>query len=108
MLCSEHFFLFPAITSNRQGIQIGTAINSAQIKTFLDKCVAELKNIGVDLLGSNGQYTLHCFRRGGAQHRFFESNRTWSLAAIKFWRGWSERDGMDTIVNYGLNEWESR
>ena len=107
-LTKEDHCLFPALTSNRQGLQIGTSITSGQIKSFLDRCVIGLKQEGVDLLGQGGQYTLHCFRRRGAQHRFFESNRTWPLDAIKFWGGWSEKDGQDTIINYLLNEWESR
>ena len=100
--------LFPATCNNGKSLQSNTAIPSAQITSFLNRCVKGLKAEGVDLLGTGGQFTLHCFRRGGAQHRFFESGRTWSLAAIKRWGGWSEKDGMDTIVNYVLNEWEVR
>ena len=107
-MTEETYSLFPSITADRQKLQIGTSITSAQIRSFLDRCVAGLKREGIDLLGQGGQFTTHCFRRGGAQHRFFESNKRWTLAAIKYWGGWREKDGPDTIGNYVLNELEHR
>lgn len=36
-------------------------------------------------------YTTHCFRRGGAQHRFMYAplGRRWSLSIIRWWGGWA-------------------
>ncbi|KAF9960865.1 hypothetical protein BGZ65_011609 [Modicella reniformis] len=54
--------------------------------------------------GRNGRYTTHCFRRGGAQHRFMFATEKWSLKAVKWWGGWSEDEGAGTIMRYLLDE----
>ncbi|KAF9084375.1 hypothetical protein BGX27_003824, partial [Mortierella sp. AM989] len=56
------------------------------------------------LEGKHGRYTTHCFRRGGAQHRFMFAKEKWSLKAIKWWGGWSEGEGVGTIMKYLLDE----
>ncbi|RLN98536.1 hypothetical protein BBJ28_00014411 [Nothophytophthora sp. Chile5] len=35
------------------------------------------------------RFTSHCFRRGGAQHRFMYADQLWSLRLIKWWAGWA-------------------
>jgi hypothetical protein len=102
----EH--VFPLLSSDSNSLQAGTKMDSYNINQVLQKCVEGLQLEGIDLLGRGGQYTLHCFRRGGAQHRFFECKKTWPLVAIKYWGGWSSNERMDTIVNYVLNEYENR
>ncbi len=83
----EEFYGYLSLTAARQRIQVGATISSTHIKAFLDKCVQGLLTERVNLFGNGDNYTLHCFRRGGAQHRFFESDRTWPLEMIKFWGG---------------------
>lgn len=101
-------YVFPLLSGDNCSLQAGTKMDSYNINQVLQKCVEGLKLEGNDLLGRGGQYTLHCFRRGGAQHRFFECKKTWPLVAIKYWGGWSNTERMDTIVNYVLNEYENR
>ena len=54
----------------------------------------------------NRWLTTHTLRRGGAQHRFFfaKAKYRWSLKMIKYWSGWSEKDGNDVIMKYLLDE----
>jgi hypothetical protein len=46
----------------------------------------------------NTSYTLHCFRRGGAQHRFLFARKKWSLRDCKWWGGWSAGEGTNTLM----------
>jgi hypothetical protein len=52
----------------------------------------------------NGSFTTHCFRRGGAQHRFFLAKEKWTMQVVKWWGGWSETESIDTIIKYLLEE----
>jgi hypothetical protein len=54
------------------------------------------------------KYTLHCFRRGGCQHRYFHTYPSWPIEAIKRWGGWSESEQSDTLIKYILNDHEAR
>lgn len=39
-----------------------------------------------------GNFTTHCFRRGGAQYRFMFApiGKRWTLAKIRWWGGWAD------------------
>jgi hypothetical protein len=52
--------------------------------------------------------TTHCFRRGGAQFRFFSAREKWPLEVCKRWGGWAPTEGHQTLINYILNEYEAR
>lgn len=54
------------------------------------------------------KFTLHCFRRGGCQHRFFLSDKGWPLVVIKWWGGWSKGESTDILINYVMNEYERK
>ena len=73
----------------------------SRIQTILDQTA---KATGLDK-SRNGRYTTHCFRRGGAQHRFMFASEKWSLKAVKWWGGWSEGEGTGTIMRYLLDEY---
>jgi hypothetical protein len=60
------------------------------------------------MLSLGWKYTLHCFRRGGCQHRYFQSSNQWSLAAVKAWGGWIEKEKAFTLIRYLFNEHEAR
>ncbi len=79
---------------------------SASIQAILDACVYGLLERGIKILDDNATFTLHCFRRGGCQHRFFKSKRGWPLPAIKAWGGWSKSERPDVLINYVMNEYE--
>ncbi|KAF9157949.1 hypothetical protein DFQ26_008156 [Actinomortierella ambigua] len=51
-----------------------------------------------------GNFTTHCFRRGGAQHRFMFTKEKWSLKAVRWWGGWSEKEDVGVITRYLLDE----
>ena len=50
--------------------------------------------------------TLHCFRRGACQHYFIHSEKKWPLNVVKAWGGWAGTEGVTTLINYLLNEFE--
>jgi len=58
--------------------------------------------------GSGNKYTLHCFRRGGAQLRYFDQKNNWPIDAVKAWAGWAKIEGHQTLINYIMNESERR
>lgn len=45
-------------------------------------------------------YTTHCFRRGGAQHRFMYAplGKRWSLSIIRWWGGWAIGEHVSTTI----------
>ena len=60
---------------------------------------------GANLYGRRaGQYSLHCFRRGGAQHRFIHIKIKWSFTAVKWWGGWAAGERIDTIMKYLMED----
>ncbi|KAJ2987775.1 hypothetical protein HDV02_005943, partial [Globomyces sp. JEL0801] len=81
---------------------------SQEVQIVLKALINQLVNENRVVLSTNADFTLHCFRRGGCQHRFFYSRRAWSLAAIKAWGGWSKSERTDILINYVMNEYEVR
>jgi hypothetical protein len=70
-----------------------------------------LKSIAVRLdiiKDETEKLTTHCFRRGGAQHRFFYARHPWSLTSIRAWGGWSKGEAADTILRYLVDEYTSK
>lgn len=51
-----------------------------------------------------GKFTLHCFRRGWAQHRFVTGKNRWILDVVKWWGGWWTGDDVNNILRYLLEE----
>ncbi|KAF8950617.1 hypothetical protein BGZ46_004412 [Entomortierella lignicola] len=98
-------FLFPSPAKDGR-VKLGKAISYECIKTLLNQFATD-----AGLLDKkHGRYTTHCFRRGGAQYRFMFSNEKWSLKAVQWWGGWSQREAVDTIMRYlldGMAQYES-
>ncbi|KAF9940242.1 hypothetical protein BGZ65_007656 [Modicella reniformis] len=92
-------FIFPALDAKGR-MKIKEAFSTTRIQALLDKYTGAT---GL-LSGRNGRYTTHCFRRGGAQHRFMVASEKWSLKAVKWWGGWSEGEGSGTIMRYLLDD----
>ena len=44
-----------------------------------------------------GTFTAHCFRRGGAQHRYVAGKSSWPLDVMKWCGGWGTGDDVNTI-----------
>jgi hypothetical protein len=57
---------------------------------------------------TDSNYTTHCFRRGGAQHRFFHAKTRWTLTEIKAWGGWAKGERNNTIIQYLLDDYVAR
>jgi hypothetical protein len=58
-------FLFPALAATGK-LKIDEKISHTGWETFMADII---KHSGV-LKGQNGKFTMHCFRRGGAQYQF--------------------------------------
>jgi hypothetical protein len=82
-------FIFPAIASTGL-LKFGEPMSRSGIEVLLGQAV---DGSGV-MAGRNGKFTTHCFRRGGAQHRFMWADRKWSLKAVKWWGGWSSSENV--------------
>ncbi|ORZ12510.1 hypothetical protein BCR41DRAFT_423150 [Lobosporangium transversale] len=92
-------FVFPSMDTKGR-IKLKESFSHPKIQSLLDEFTED-----ADLLtGRNGRYTTHCFRRGGAQHRFMFAKEKWSFKAVKWWGGWSEGEGVGTVMRYLLDE----
>ncbi len=92
-------YVFPAIAPTNR-YKIGEPISKTKIQQLLDHIA-----LGSNLTANrNGRFTTHCFRRGGAQHRFMFAEEKWSLKAVKWWGGWAEGEQIGTIMRYLLDE----
>lgn len=64
-----------------------------------------VQKIGMVTSDSSQKYTTHCFRRGGAQHRFFYAKKRWNLTAVRAWGGWAHGESPKTIIRYLMDEY---
>ncbi|KAF9416291.1 hypothetical protein BGZ94_010256 [Podila epigama] len=90
--------IFPNISS-KGVLKPMETLSHTQIQSFLDIFTAHITRTR-----RGGKFTRHCFRRGGAQHRFMYAQEKWPLKAIKWWGGWSEGEKPSTIIRYLLDE----
>ncbi|KAF9203533.1 hypothetical protein BGZ49_006312 [Haplosporangium sp. Z 27] len=97
---SDDDLIFPSLDSDGFP-NIGDKFSYARLQKLLDTITREA---GLLENRKNGKYTTHCFRRGGAQHRFMFADEKWSLKAVKWWGGWSEGEGHNTIMTYLLDD----
>lgn len=92
-------FLFPRLAKD-DSIQLKNQFTEAEVSSRLNKFATD-----AGLMGH--RYTrldTHCFRRGGAQYRLLHPQDPWSLTAVKWWGGWSERESTEKILEYLLND----
>ena len=75
-------YMFPQISAN------GTVQPKGIGHDFVQRWIKDF----AEAAGLRGNYSTHCFRRGGAQHRFMRApfGSRWSLAIIRWWGGWAE------------------
>ncbi|KAG5220529.1 phosphate system positive regulatory protein [Salix suchowensis] len=92
-------YVFPAIASTGK-LKFGEPLSRAGFESIMEQIV---DNSGI-MIGRNGKFTTHCFRRGGAQYRFMWAEHKWSLKAVKWWGGWSSGEEVNTIMRYLLDE----
>lgn len=86
-----HFFLFPVI-DKFGGVDIEKRMSAATWQSMFDRIVHDS---GLGDKYSNGNFTGHCMRRGGAQWRFGEDPAVkWALQASIWWGGWAEGEAV--------------
>lgn len=79
-------YLFPAIGANGI-VQVGEHVSHDDVQKWIKEFTT-----GAQLPQANGNFTTHCFRRGGAQYRFMFApvGRRWTLRQVRWWGGWAE------------------
>ncbi|KAI9103872.1 hypothetical protein DFS34DRAFT_682912 [Phlyctochytrium arcticum] len=98
-------YLFLTVARNKKGpspFRRGTPLTTKFLSTYLKKCIDGSNLLGTVAMGS--KFTTHCFRQGGAQHRFTYAKIRWSLRAVRWWGGWGNGEHIDTVVRYLLDE----
>lgn len=92
-------FLFPRISKNDHTL-LKKPLSATQLSTLLDKHAQDSSLM-------ERRYTrldTHCLRRGGAQHRLIHAQDTWSLQWVRWWGDWFEKEPVDNIMEYLLDE----
>ena len=106
--------MFPA-TNDLGGVTFGKGTPSKEIQEILNMLL-DIASFQGEKLPKYAIFSIHCFRRGiiiinkgGAQHRYFNSGKEWTLVAIYWWGGWCQNNESRTqLITYILNEYESR
>ncbi|KAJ7435010.1 hypothetical protein B0H11DRAFT_1937995 [Mycena galericulata] len=93
-------YIFPAIGANGV-VQVGEHVSHDDVQKLIKEFTT-----GAKLPQTNGNFTTHCFRRGGAQYRFMFApiGRRWTLRQVRWWGGWAEGEHRDTLIKYLLDE----
>ena len=84
-------FVFPAVSIN-------TVLKPAEplAHDSVQKWITE----AVKGAGINGNFSTHCFRRGGAQYRcmYAPPGQIWTLGVIRWWGGWAEGENVSPAI----------
>ncbi|KAG1767407.1 hypothetical protein EDD22DRAFT_819284 [Suillus occidentalis] len=90
-------FIFPAMSANGV-MHPGQPISHDAVQKWINE-----STVGAGILGN---FSTHCFRRGGAQYSFMFApvGQRWTLAKVQWWGGWAEGKHRDTLVRYLLDE----
>lgn len=104
---NDNELIFPKLDKSQGKIKLGKEMTHGDFLDLLNYWANEAWIVLI-VNGEIGYFTLHCFRRGGAQHQFmFTIHGKWSISAVKWWGGWSPNEKADTIKKYLLEELES-
>jgi hypothetical protein len=79
-------YLFPGFKKKGKKLDDSNHVHKDYFKVILES------------LGTENGYTLHCFRRGGGQHRFLFAAKQWNLRSCKWWGGWAPGEGSNTLM----------
>ncbi|KAJ7017450.1 hypothetical protein C8F04DRAFT_921186, partial [Mycena alexandri] len=93
-------YIFPAIGANGV-VQVGEHVSHEDVQKWITEFTT-----GAGVAQANGNFTTHCFRRGGAQYRFMFApvGRRWTLRQVRWWGGWADGEHRDTLIKYLLDE----
>lgn len=97
--------LFPKSDERVSRIFFGERMVYQTFMGTINKIIADCGIVPRNAAGSVlGVFTSHCFRRGGAQHRFITGKARWPLDVVKWWGGWGSGEDVNTIIRYLLEE----
>jgi integrase len=76
-------FIFPAMSANGV-VHPGQPISHDTVQKWINESTAGA--------GIRGNFSTHCFRRGGAQYWFMFApvGQRWTLAKVRWWGGWAD------------------
>lgn len=76
-------FLFPVMGANGV-VHPGQPVSHDTVQKWIGE-----STVGAGILGN---FSTHCFRRGGAQYWFMFApvGQRWTLAKVRWWGGWAE------------------
>lgn len=97
--------LFPRADEKVSKISFGENMVYQTFMGTINKLISDCGIVPRNAAGSVlGMFTSHCFRRGGAQHRFITGKARWPLDVVKWWGGWGNGEDVNTIIRYLLEE----
>lgn len=80
--------LFPRLSDSQKSLCFGERLVPAKFMTLINDVTRSCGIIPKNAFGEDmGSMTAHCFRRGGAQHRYITGKRRWPLEVVKWWGG---------------------
>ena len=80
--------LFPRADEKVSKISFGENMVYQTFMGTINKLISDCGIVPRNAAGSVlGMFTSHCFRRGGAQHRFITGKARWPLDVVKWWGG---------------------
>lgn len=98
-------FLFPHSNDTVTKLFFGEKMIPTTFMKTINSATSMSAIMPVNAAGEDlGRFTAHCFRRGGAQHRFVTGKSRWPLDVVKWWGGWGASDDFNTIIRYLLEE----
>jgi hypothetical protein len=96
------FVAFTKEAKKESRLSWGNHLKYEQLESWLSKLF-----VASDI-DDSAYFTLHCFRRGGAQHRYIfhekYGHERWDIAMLRVWAGWTDSDDFDVLIKYILEE----
>ncbi|KAL0957016.1 hypothetical protein HGRIS_003117 [Hohenbuehelia grisea] len=97
-------YIFPTMGANGV-VQPGEHVTHDIVQKWINEFTSNARLCE----GQGGNFSTHCFRRGGAQYRFMFApvGQRWTLKRVRWWGGWAEGEHRDTLLRYLLDELHS-
>lgn len=97
--------IFPRSDEKTEKLEFGEKMTQQTFMVTVNTVVRSCGIIPRNAAGNElGKFTAHCYRRGGAQHRFVTGKTRWPLDVVKLWGGWGTGDDVSTIIRYLFEE----
>ncbi|KAL0960983.1 hypothetical protein HGRIS_005980 [Hohenbuehelia grisea] len=97
-------YIFPTMGANGV-VQPGEHVTHDIVQKWINEFTSNARLCE----GQGGNFSTHCFRRGGAQYQFMFApvGQRWTLKRVRWWGGWAEGEHRDTLLRYLLDELHS-